>query len=186
MSRYRTNYLNCFLTLVVPFFLSSCSSTKVEDYAKETPVLKLSEYFNGKTQAYGIFTDRSGKVVKRFTVNMISTWKMVDGVNAGTLDESFSYSDGTTQKRIWTIKEISPNVYEGTADDVVGKAIGTASGNALNWRYTLLLPVDGKNIEVQFNDWMYLVNNKVMLNRAEMTKFGIYLGEVTLSFTKEE
>jgi hypothetical protein len=118
-------------------------------------------------------------------VEIISNWKNIDGLNTGTLDESFQYSDGTTQKRIWTIKEIAPNQYEGTAADVVGKAIGLSSGNALNWRYTLSLPVDGKNIEVQFNDWMYLVNNQVMLNRAQMSKFGIYLGEVTLSFTKD-
>ena len=45
--------------------------------------------------------------------------------------------------------------------------------------------MDGKTIEVQFNDWMYLINSKVMLNKAEMSKFGVYLGEVTLSFTKE-
>ena len=165
--------------------IASCSSTKVQDYATETPTLKLSEYFNGKTKAYGIFTDRSGKVVKRFTVDMVSTWKMMDGVNTGTLDESFQYADGTTQKRIWTIKEVAPNQYEGTAADVKGVAIGNAAGNALNWQYTLTLPVDGRNIEVQFNDWMYLVNSQVMLNRAQMSKFGIYLGEVTLSFTKE-
>jgi hypothetical protein len=173
-----------FLTISVGF-LMSCSSTKVQDYASETPTLKLSEYFNGKTRAYGIFTDRNGKVVKRFSVDMTSNWKIVEGVNTGTLDESFQYSDGTTQKRIWTIKEIAPNQYEGTAADVKGVAIGNAAGNALNWQYTLLLPVDGRVIEVQFNDWMYLVNSQVMLNRAQMSKFGIYLGEVTLSFTKE-
>lgn len=173
------------LALMFVVLLSSCSSVKVEEYALETPVLKLAEYFNGQSKAYGIFTDRSGKVVKRFTVDIQSQWSMVDGVNTGVLDESFVYSDGTTQKRIWTIKEIAPNRYEGVAADVIGKAQGFAAGNALNWSYTLLLPVDGKNIEVQFNDWMYLVNSKVMLNRAEMTKFGIYLGEVTLSFTKE-
>jgi hypothetical protein len=32
---------------------------------------------------------------------------------------------------------------------------------------------------------MYLVDDKVMLNKAEMSKFGIRLGEVTLSFTKK-
>jgi hypothetical protein len=37
---------------------------------------------------------------------------------------------------------------------------------------------------VQFDDWMYLVNDRVMLNKASMRKFGIYLGEVTLSFSK--
>jgi hypothetical protein len=173
------------LALGIIFLLTSCSSTKIEEYANETPVLNLADYFNGKTQAYGIFTDRGGKVVKRFTVEIISNWKTIDGINTGTLDESFQYSDGTTQKRIWTIKEIAPHQYEGTAADVIGVAVGTSSGNALNWKYTLSLPVDGKNIEVQFNDWMYLVNSKIMLNRAQMTKFGIYLGEVTLSFTKD-
>ena len=39
-------------------------------------------------------------------------------------------------------------------------------------------------IEVQFDDWMYLMSDKVMLNKAEMRKYGFKLGEVTLSFVK--
>ena len=74
--------------------------------------------------------------------------------------------------------------WHGRADDVVGEAVGVAAGNALSWRYTLKLPVDGKVIEVQLDDWMYLVDARVMLNKAAMSKFGIYLGEITLSFTK--
>ena len=31
---------------------------------------------------------------------------------------------------------------------------------------------------------MFLVDGKVMLNRAEMSKFGIRVGEVTLAFTR--
>jgi hypothetical protein len=54
----------------------------------------------------------------------------------------------------------------------------------LNWSYTLALPVDGKVYNVQFNDWMYQMDDKVMLNKAKMSKFGIYLGEVTLAFYK--
>jgi hypothetical protein len=67
---------------------------------------------------------------------------------------------------------------------VIGQAQGQVAGNALNWSYTLALPVDGTTYHVQFNDWMYLMDNKVMLNKAQMSKFGIYLGEVTLSFYK--
>ena len=70
------------------------------------------------------------------------------------------------------------------ADDVVGEAQGDLAGNALNWTYTLALPVDGTIYHVQFNDWMYLITPKVMLNKAKMSKFGIELGEVTLSFYK--
>ena len=62
--------------------------------------------------------------------------------------------------------------------------MGESRGNAFRWTYTLSLPVDNKVYEVQFDDWMYLVDEKVMLNKATMSKFGIRLGEVTLSFTK--
>jgi hypothetical protein len=74
--------------------------------------------------------------------------------------------------------------YTGTADDVVGTAQGQVSGNSFYWAYTLRLPVGDKTYDVQFEDWMWLVDEKVMLNKAVMSKFGIYLGEVTLSFTK--
>jgi len=67
---------------------------------------------------------------------------------------------------------------------VVGEARGVARGNTLNWTYTMALPVDGRVIEVQFDDWMYLMDDTVMLNKAEMSKFGIRLGEVTLAFKK--
>ena len=117
-------------------------------------------------------------------VLITANWQVIDGKKVGTLDESFDYSDGTKQKRIWTLTEVSPGKYVGSADDVVGVALGDAAGNALNWAYTLALPVDGTIYHVQFNDWMYLVTPKVMLNKAKMSKFGIDLGEVTLSFYK--
>ena len=164
--------------------LFGCSSPSVTQYANEKPNLDLSEYFNGTIDAYGIFTDRSGEVKKRFTVLLVAQWKVIDGKKVGTLDESFEYSDGTKQKRIWTLTETASGKYIGRADDVVGDALGESAGNALNWTYTLALPVDGTIYHVQFNDWMYLVTPKVMLNKAKMSKFGIDLGEVTLSFYK--
>ena len=164
--------------------LAACSAPSVSQYAAEKPALDLSDYFSGTIDAHGIFTDRNGEVKKRFTVLIQANWKVIDGKKVGTLDESFEYSDGTKQKRIWTLTEQSPGKYSGKADDVVGEAQGDLAGNALNWTYTLALPVDGTIYHVQFNDWMYLVTPKVMLNKAKMSKFGIELGEVTLSFYK--
>jgi hypothetical protein len=40
-------------------------------------------------------------------------------------------------------------------------------------------------VEVQFDDWMFLVDERVMLNRASMSKFGVHLGDVLLSFEKK-
>lgn len=160
--------------------LGGCLSLEPSAYKAEKPVLDLKAYFNGTVDAWGVFQDRSGKVIKRFTVVMRCSWQG----DVGTLDEDFSYSDGTTQKRIWTIKKLDSGRYVGTAADVIGQADGQASGNALNWRYVLALPVDGKVYHVDFDDWMYLIDDKVMLNRAVMSKFGFRLGEVLLSFTK--
>ena len=169
------------LALASALVLTACASPQPKDYAQEKPVLDLKEYFNGTIDAWGVFQDRSGKVVKRFTVVMKCTW---DG-DTGILDEDFVYSDGTTQKRIWTLKK-NGNSYTGTAGDVLGQASGETAGNAFQWKYTMLLPVDGTTYEVQFDDWMYLMDDKVMLNRATMSKFGIELGEVLLSFRKRD
>lgn len=168
--------------------LSGCASPRIGDYAGQTPQLDLRRYFNGTIDAYGVFTDRAGKVVKRFTVVMQCSWQGEAGREEGVLDEDFVYSDGTTQKRIWRLKR-EPGMggqgrYSGRADDVVGEAVGEEQGNAFYWAYTLSLPVDGRIIEVRFDDWMYLMNERVMLNRATMSKWGVTLGEVTLSFSK--
>ena len=164
--------------------LAGCAGPQINDYAAEKPTLDLRQYFNGTLDAYGVFTDRSGKVVKRFTVVMDCKWTGPPGQEVGVLDEAFTYSDGTKDRRIWTLKRGADGKYTGTAGDVLGEAAGEEKGNAFRWGYTLLLPVDGKTIEVQFDDWMYLMNDKVMLNKATMSKFGFKLGEVTLSFAK--
>ena len=171
-------------TYLIPFIgigmLTACSTVNVAQYAQEKPVLDMQQYFNGTIDAWGMFQDRSGKVAKRFTVVILCSWK--DGV--GTLDEDFSYSDGTKQKRVWTLKKGENGEYIGTAADVVGSAIGNTAGNALHWKYVLSLPVGNKVYRVNFDDWMFLMDDRVMLNRAVMSKFGFKLGEVTLSFRK--
>ena len=161
-------------------FLGGCASHNIAQYANEQPTLDLQQYFNGTLDAYGVFTDRSGAVVKRFTVLMQCTWTGDQGV----LDEQFSYSDGTKQTRIWRLTKTGNGRFVGRADDVVGEAQGESRGNAFHWTYTMRLPVDNNVYDVQFDDWMYLMTDKVMLNKATMSKFGVRLGEVTLSFTK--
>lgn len=170
--------------LLAAGMLAGCAGPQISDYAAEKPTLDLRQYFNGTLDAYGIFTDRSGKVVKRFTVVMTCTWQGPPGQEVGVLDEAFTYSDGTKDRRVWTLKRQPDGRYIGTAGDVVGEASGEVQGNAFRWGYTLNLPVDGRNIEVQFDDWMYLMDDRVMLNKAVMSKFGVRLGEVTLSFVK--
>jgi len=160
--------------------LTGCAGVSLESYKNEVPVFSLRDYFNGPVRAWGVFTDRSGQVQKRFTVEMNCTWEG----DQGTLDESFLYSDGTRQRRIWHLVDQGNGHFEGRAGDVVGVAIGESRGNAFRWTYTMALKVGEQTWNVEFDDWMYLMDGQVLLNKSVMSKWGIHLGDVTLSFTR--
>ena len=104
----------------------------------------------------------------------------------GTLDEEFVYSDGTKQRRVWTLRKTSEGRYIGTAPDVVGEAKVEVSGNAMRLQYVLALPVGDKVYNVDFDDWMYLIDDRVMLNRAQMSKFNFGLGSLTVVFNRRD
>ena len=154
--------------------------TDVNHYKDLKPVLDLEKYFIGTSDAWGMFQQRDGAVVKRFHV-VLEGKKINDQL---VLDEKFKYDDGTTQQRIWRLKKQANGGWIGLADDVKGEAIGQIAGNALNWQYTLLLPVDGTVHEMQMDDWMYLIDEDSMINRASMRKFGVEFGQVTLFFRR--
>lgn len=84
--------------------LGGCASIEPSAYADEKPALDLKRYFDGVVDAWGVFQDRSGRVVRRFTVVIRCKWEG----DTGTLDEDFSYSDGSTQKRIRTLRCAAP------------------------------------------------------------------------------
>ena len=158
--------------------LSSCA-VQIDDYAATKPALDLSEFFNGHLEAYGIVQDYKGKVTRRFTADILGQWQ--GGV--GVLDEQFEFDDGELQHRCWRLEKTGDD-YQGTAGDVVGKAAGKVAGNALNWQYVLSVPVQGKQWNIGLNDWMYLVDENNLINRASMTKLGVEVGEITLYIRK--
>lgn len=171
-----------FFILLFVLSLCSCSGQKLEDYAGFKPSLDLHQFFKGKLVAKGIVQDRSGKVLQRFRADIEADWKGP----VATLDESFVYADGTTSKRIWTLTEKANSEYIGVAHDVIGEAKGVVKGNTFYFEYVLNLKVDESEYEVTFSDWMYLLDERTLLARSYMTKFGINVGEVTLVMTREE
>lgn len=153
----------------------------ISDFSNAPRDLVLEEYFLGETKAYGIFEDRFGKVRRTFKVNITGT--VEDGVL--TLDERFIYDDGEKDTRVWVIDILGDGQYRGTAGDVPGYATGEVSGNAFNWKYKVDLKVGDSTWNVGFDDWMYLVEDNVLINRAYVTRYGIRIGEVTIAFNKD-
>jgi hypothetical protein len=160
--------------------LAACSSMQPRDFQETEPRLKLEEYFAGKTKAYGLFQDRAGDVRRQFVVEIDGDWD--PETKTLTLDERFRYKDGETDRRVWEVTKTGPHSYEGTAGDVPGTATGSAYGNAFNWTYQVDLEVGDSSYRVTFDDWMFLQEDGVLLNVAEVTKWGIHVGTVTLAF----
>jgi hypothetical protein len=164
------------------FLLAGCSSMKVQDFAANEPKLVLEDYFLGQTKAWGIFEDRFGNMRRQFVVDILGTW---DEANQTlTLVEDFVYADGEKSQRIWTIKKLGPNRYQGTAPDVIGIADGTVAGNALFWEYDMDLKVGESFWRVRFSDWMWLQPGDALINRARVKRWGFEIGEVTLFFQR--
>ena len=164
-------------------FLSACTGgPSLDHYKGSEPPLNLQEYFTGPIKAWGIVQDRKGHVTRRFDVTMNGTWNG----DTGTLVEEFKYYDGETQERIWTIKRIAQNQYEGTAGDILDKAKGQVEGTAMRWAYKMDLPVGDKTYKITFDDWMFLMNDGVLINRSYLKKFGIRVAELTLFMQKQD
>ncbi len=153
----------------------------VQDYKQHKPSLSLFDYFQGETKGWGMFQDRNGQLKRQFVVDIKGT---IDDQGRLVLEEDFVWNDGEKSKRIWTITKEENNKFSGTASDVIGTAKGASAGNAFHWNYVLNLPVGDKTYKVNFDDWMFLQPNGVLLNRAKMSKFGFRLGEVFISFKK--
>lgn len=169
--------------LAMALILNGCSNRmKIEDYKSEKPQVDVKEYFTGPIKAWGLVQNRSGKVVTRFDVTMVGTW---DG-DSGVLEEDFVYYDGREQKRIWKIQKTGQDTYTGTASDIIGEATGLQDGNAVRWSYDMDLEVSGKTYKIRFDDWMWLMNDGILINRSYMKKFGFTVAELTLFMQKVE
>lgn len=170
-------------TILLIMSLFSCSNITPKNYSENNPKLDIRKYLNGKVKAWGMLEDRSGKVTRRFTVEMEGKWNG----NEGVLEEYFTFDDGEKSKRIWTIKFSDDNNFIATADDVVGQAKGSQHGNAMQMKYVLDLEVDKEKktrYNVSLDDWMYLLDDKILVNKSKIKKFGITFGKLTIFFQK--
>lgn len=166
--------------------LAACSGKpSFDDAALSDRKLDLETFFDGELVAYGQFQDVFGTVRRQFTVQISGDW---NGERL-RLEENFLYEDGSTEQRVWTLVKTGPDSWRGTAPGVIGEATGEEQGDRFNWRYTIDLPVptsDGtaETLRVSFDDWMWLLSDDRLFNRAYMKRYGVDIGDVSISFEK--
>jgi hypothetical protein len=168
------------ILLGVMVMLSGCGND-LDYYEGSQPEVDIKQYFDGEIKAWGLVQDWRGRVVSRFDVVMVGSWQG----DKGQLTEEFRYYDGRTQQRIWHITKVTDDVYEGTADDIIGKATGKQRGSSVNWTYVMDIMVDDKTYRLKLDDWMWQMNDGVLINRSYFKKFGITVAQLTLFMQKQ-
>jgi hypothetical protein len=159
---------------------ASFAAQRPADYAGIGPVFDLRKHLSGPLRCEGVIYGPTGRVSSRFTADMMGTW---DG-NRGTLAEHFSYDSGTKQDREWRLSIGNDGRISAEADDLVGTGTGEASGAALRLQYTIKLPESAGGHALDVTDWLYLVDDKTIVNRSQFRKFGVKVAELVATMRR--
>ncbi|NNF79216.1 MAG: DUF3833 family protein [Rhizobiales bacterium] len=140
----------------------------------------LPDFFEGHSEAFGMFENTLGVVKRSFTAQITGSWQD----DMFLLDERFVFSDGVRDHRIWRLRFEEDGHFTGECQDAVSPAIGRPVRNGCYLSYRFRLPVGKRQIVVKFNDVFRLVDEQTMLNRAKVSKWGVPLGQVTAAFRR--
>ena len=165
--------------LVFPLLIG-CASPKMENVVSKDIPFDLIEYFKGKTTAWGLVVDRFGNLQRTFKVNLTGkrdNQKLI-------LKEYFTYNNGEKEYREWVITKTKSGSYEGKSKNTIGVAKGKKIGNTMRMVYDTTISVGETDIRVSFDDRFVKTDKKVLINRAEILKWGIKIADVTIFFSK--
>ena len=166
-------------SLIFPF-ITGCSNSSMENVVSKNLSFDLLEYFDGETTAWGLIVDRFGNLQRTFKVRLNGN---IDNKQL-LLKEYFTYNDGETEYREWIITKTETGTYEGKSKDTIGVARGKQDGNTMRMVYDTKISIGETDIRVSFDDRFVKADKKVVINRAEILKWGIKIADVTIFFSK--
>lgn len=144
------------------------------DYAGTAPAFDLGRHLAGPMRCEGVIYGPTGRVSTRFIAEMTGVWD----AGGGRLAESFRYASGRVQSREWRITPGTGGRFTARAGDVRGEAAGEISGATAVMRYGLRLPKEAGGWLLDVTDWLYLIEDGVILNRSRFRLFGLPVGEL--------
>ena len=144
-----------------------------EDYA-HGPAFDIREVLNGPIACEGMIYGPTGRVASRFVAKFEAEW---DG-NSGIMREHFDYDSGSSQDREWRLSVDENGKITADADDLIGTGTGQQNGSGVKLSYRIKLPEASGRHELDVVDWMYMLENGVVMNRGQFRKFGFKVGEL--------
>lgn len=151
------------------------------------PEFNFEQFFDGKLIAYGAIFNFFGKLDGRFTIksekinnpnyktdNKVLYKQIVESLDTKKIKEMTSYA-------IFNAKDKTTLIYK---DEMMVKpGRYKISGNTAHIQYDL--KVEGKNLIVSADDWAYMIDEKHIINKIKIKKFGITVASIVMNIIKE-
>ena len=169
------------LIIGATLMLFGCGGVDPSVYENKKPEITVKDFFGSTVYGYGIFQSRSGEVKDRYYGYLIPTWNG----NEGTFVEKQWNEEGKLfLHQTWHIKVSDDGKsFTATADQIDGVLKGQSNGYALRMQYTLKVPRDnGKEVNIDADDWTYLQPNGLGINKIALSKFGFHVGDISYTF----
>jgi hypothetical protein len=163
------------VALALPWLVGCAQPPEIAQQGNDLPLV-LENFFAGRTEGEGAFTNSWTGLERRFHVDVEGIW---DGATL-TLIEDFAYADGEKDRKTWWLRATGPGTYAGVREDVIREARVWTEGRVVRLAYKVKLG----GWTVDFADILALRSDGSLLNRATVGKWGIRLGRVELVLHK--
>ena len=150
----------------------------MDRFANTAPAFDPLAFFTGHTTSWGVVENRAGAPADIVTTDCVGE---ADGPDGLRMVQHVTNAGGTTVRQ-WHMRRLGPHEFQATANDMVGTATGQAQGRVFHWRWTLATRPGQSWRDVEFEQWMYLMDDGAMVNRTVVRKLGLTLAEVTEQF----
>ena len=170
----------CCAPVLLAALLAGCGAPlTVADAGQGGPAFDPVRFFTGHVRSWGVLEDRGGAPTSIVTTDCQGT---ADGADGLRMTQRLTVGGEAPSTREWTMRRTGPGRFEATANDMVGTAVGEASGRAFHWHWTLALSPGNALKNVDMEQWWYLQDDGSMLNRTIVHKLGFVAAEVTEHF----
>lgn len=180
---------NLSLTVIAISLLSSCTyleslfpkkQVAELDSLESAPKIDIKKFFNGDIEGFAITQDSAGKIIGTVQVKMSGKWDE----NKGEIKQNFIYDGAIKDSRVWLITMNSDGTFDAIGHDIAAPAEGKQIRNAARMIYTLNLLDQGVKQPVKFEDKMYLVDEKSMIEISSYSKANGITGKTITSLKK--
>jgi hypothetical protein len=166
-----------FVVVLAGAVLSACASMPKFPAPPPAQKLVLEQALRGRTLGDGVFVNSLTGGETKFSVVIEGAW---DG-KVLTLVEDFTYSDGTQERKTWRLTKTADGVYAGSREDVIDSASVRQDGNGVRLDYFVTLSTGLGDLDVRFQDLLYLNADGSIANKAVVSKFGLRVGRVEIT-----